>query len=30
MRLRSKLGSGTVVRVSLPRNAADDANAAAA
>jgi two-component system cell cycle sensor histidine kinase PleC len=27
MRLRSKLGSGTVVRVSLPRNAADDAAA---
>jgi two-component system cell cycle sensor histidine kinase PleC len=30
MRLRSKLGSGTVVRVSLPRNAADDTSAAAA
>jgi two-component system, cell cycle sensor histidine kinase PleC len=27
MRLRSKLGSGTVVRLSLPRNAADDAAA---
>jgi two-component system cell cycle sensor histidine kinase PleC len=30
MRLRSKLGSGTVVRVSLPRNAVDEASAAAA
>jgi two-component system cell cycle sensor histidine kinase PleC len=30
MRLRSKLGSGTVVRVTLPRNAADDTRAAAA
>jgi len=30
MRLRSKLGSGTVVRVSLPRNAAEDTRAAAA
>jgi two-component system cell cycle sensor histidine kinase PleC len=30
MRLRSKLGSGTVVRVSLPRNSVDDAGAAAA
>jgi two-component system, cell cycle sensor histidine kinase PleC len=29
MRLRSKLGSGTVVRVSLPRNAAEDTRAAA-
>ncbi len=29
MRLRSKLGSGTVVRVSLPRNAIDDTSAAA-
>jgi two-component system, cell cycle sensor histidine kinase PleC len=30
MRLRSKLGSGTVVRVSLPRKAADHPSAAAA
>ena len=30
MRLRSKLGSGTVVRVTLPRNAAEDTRAAAA
>jgi two-component system cell cycle sensor histidine kinase PleC len=30
MRLRSKLGSGTVVRVSLPRNAAREGTAAAA
>src|SRR5580700_10793691 len=30
MRLRSKLGSGTVVRVSLPRNAARESTAAAA
>ena len=30
MRLRSKLGSGTVVRVSLPRNAASENTAAAA
>jgi two-component system cell cycle sensor histidine kinase PleC len=30
MRLRSKLGSGTVVRVSLPRNAARENTAAAA
>ena len=30
MRLRSKLGSGTVVRVSLPRNAASQSTAAAA
>jgi len=30
MRLRSKLGSGTVVRVSLPRNAASEGTAAAA
>jgi two-component system cell cycle sensor histidine kinase PleC len=30
MRLRSKLGSGTVVRVSLPRNAAEETGAAAA
>ena len=30
MRLRSKLGSGTVVRVTLPRNAADDTKTAAA
>ncbi|WP_298253621.1 ATP-binding protein [Bradyrhizobium sp.] len=30
MRLRSKLGSGTVVRVTLPRKAADKANESAA